>query len=202
MGQNAYLGLAPLLSNLVSGTSYIPSMEDIAGQMLAYLSVTFEEYRPVAAQQSLFEVALFGYCHRTQRLEIFHFRPRLTQGSYEVALEPHQNLRTHDFIYLGDRASALRAEIANAFHNEAVPGRPTSRAPRYVIEDHIASDDSPTIGGGLQLAIADSFGLRPFAVSRPREFGQPAAYSSYLGRELTEGLITVGEARAAPMMIV
>ena len=202
MGQNVYLGLAPLLSNLISATSYIPSIEDIAGQILAYLKVTFDDYRPIGAQQSLFEVAVFGYCHRTNRLEIFHFHPQLVEDVYEVTLQAHQDLQAHNFVYLGNDGAALREEITTAFNGEAVPGRPISRTPRFVIEDRIASDESPTIGGDLQLAIADRFGLRPLALVRPYALGQPAAYMSYLGRELTDGLTTVGEARASPMMIV
>jgi hypothetical protein len=73
-------------------------------------------------------------------------------------------LHTHDFVYLGNDGAALREEITNAFNGEAVPGRPISRAPRFVIQDRIANDESPTIGGDLQLAIADRFGLRPFAL--------------------------------------
>lgn len=196
MGQNAYLGLVPLLSNLISPTSYIPSIEDIAYQILAYLKLTFEDYGPIAAKQSLFEVAVFGYCHRARQLEIFHFRPERVQNVYEVGLKAHRNLHAHDFVYLGNDSAALREEIANAFNGEALPGRPISRAPRFVIQDRITSDESPTIGGDLQLAIADRFGLRPFAIGRPR------AAASYLGRELTDDLTTVGEARASLMAIL
>lgn len=202
MGQNAYLALVPLLSNVISTTSYVPSIEDIARQIWAYLKVTFEDYRSIGAQHSLFEVAVFGYCYRAKRLEIFHFRPELVQNVYEVALEAHQNLQPYNFVYLGTNGGALREEIANAFNAEAVPGRPVSRAPRYVIEKHIHSDESSTIGGDLQLAIADRFGLRPFALVRPYVSGQPAAYISYLGRELTDDLTTVGEALALPIAIV
>jgi hypothetical protein len=146
--------------------------------------------------------AVFGYCHRTQQLEIFHFRPVLVQNVYEVGLEAHQNLHAHDFVYLGTDGAALREEISNSFNGEAIPGRPISRAPIFVVRDRIASDESPTIGGELQLAVADRFGLRPFALARPYVLGQSAAYTSYLGRELTDDLTTVGEARASPMMIV
>jgi hypothetical protein len=199
MGQNTYLGLVPLLSNLVSPTEYIPSIQDIARQILAYLKATFADYGLIG--RSIFEVAVFGFCHKTQQLEIVLFRPELVQNVYEIRVEAHQNLRTHDFVYLGDKKTELSDEIANAFSGEAVPGRPISRAPRFVIEDRIASDKSPTIGGDLQLAIADRFGLRPFALAKPRVVGQPAAYMSYLGRELTDDLTTVGEARVAPVMI-
>ncbi|WP_137679409.1 hypothetical protein [Aurantiacibacter suaedae] len=202
MGQNTYLGLVPLLSNLLSATSYIPSIEDIAGQIFAYLKVTFGDYRPIGAQQSLFEVAIFGYCHRTHQLEIYQIRPELVEDVYEVTLKAHQNLQPHHFLYLGDDGATLRNEISNAFNCGSRPGHPISRAPRFVIQDRIANDESPTIGGDLQLSIADRFGLRPLAMVKPRVPGQPAAYVSYLGRELAEDLTTVGEARASLDAIV
>lgn len=202
MGQNAYLSLTPLLSNLVSATSYIPSMEDIACQILAYLKVTFQDYAAVGAHQSFFEVAVFGHCQKTQRLEIFHFYPKLIDNIYEITLESYQNLHAHDFVYLGNDSTALRAEITNAFNGEPQPGRPVSRAPRFVIQDRIENDESPTIGGDLQIAIADKFGFRPLALAKPYISGQPASYISYLGRELTDDFSTVGEASAVPMIIV
>jgi hypothetical protein len=196
MGQNTFLGLSMLLSNLMSTTTYIPSMEDIARHILAYLTVSFRDYSSIAAKQSFFETALFGYCHRTQRLEIFVFSPRLVNGVFEVSIEAFQDLHTHDFVYLGDNKAALRQEIAEAFTGQVALGRPIARAPRFVIQDHIASDESPTIGGDLQLAIADRFGLQPYALCRPCVVGQPAAYFSFLGREQTSDLTSVGEAQA------
>jgi hypothetical protein len=58
------------------------------------------------------------------------------------------------------------------------------------------------IGGDLQFAIADSFGLRPVALVKPYVLGQPTSYMSYLGRKLTDDLTKVVEARAALMAIV
>lgn len=204
MGQNTYLGLLTLLSNLKSVNSYIPSVEDVARHIRAYLDLSFRDYGPrsIEAKQALFEVALFGYCHKTLRLEIFVLRPELIEGIYEVGVTAYQELKTHDFIYLGDDKAALEQEISDAFAGEAVPGRPIARAPRFVIQDRIESNRSPTIGGDLQLAIADRFGLQPFALTKPRVLGQPEAYFSYLGRELTAELTFVGEAQAIPMGIV
>ncbi|UAB91541.1 hypothetical protein I5192_20110 (plasmid) [Ruegeria sp. SCSIO 43209] len=202
MGQNAYLGLSMLLSNLTSETSYIPSIEDIARQVLAYLKLTFREYSLVAEHKSLFEVALFGYCHNKRRLEIFVLRPELIQGVFEFRLTGHQDLKVHDFVYLGDDRAALMHEISDAFAGEAVPGRPIARAPRYVIEDRISNKESRTIDGDIQLAIADGFGLRPLALTKPRTLGKPDGYRSYLGRELTRDLTSVGEAQSMPTAIV
>lgn len=48
MGQNAYLALLPVLSSLLSETSYIPSIYDIARQMLAYFKAVLDDYKRVA----------------------------------------------------------------------------------------------------------------------------------------------------------
>jgi hypothetical protein len=202
MGQNAYLGLMPLLSNIISHNSYVPSMSDIARQILAYLKRSFDDYKAIGSHNALFEVAVFGYCLRSQQLEIFHFRPEMLEGIFEMTATSYQSLKTHDFLYLGDETSALNQEIARAFAHEGAQGRPVTRAPRYVIEGHISNTQSRTIGGDLQLAIADKFGFRPLAVCKPYEYGNPVSYFSYLGRELTDDLITVGEARISPDAMV
>ena len=196
LGQNTYIALSMILSNLKSETSYVPSIKEIACQILAYLKATFSDYSSIVGEQSLFKTALFGYCHKTQQLEIFVFSPKLVNAVYEVGITAYQDLRTHEFVYLGDNEKNLQREITDAFAHEAVPGRPIARAPRYVIQKHIACDKSPTIGGDLQLAIADRLGLQPLALVKPHVVGQPAAYRSFLGREQTSDLTSVGKAQA------
>lgn len=201
MGQNAYLGLSMLLSNLGSATSYVPSIDDIACQILAYLTATFRDYSAVAAQQSLFEVALFGYCRVAQRLEIFVFSPEKVHGMYKFRKIPFQNLQKHDFVYLGNERSLVVNKISDNISGGSEDDYRVARAPRFVIQEFIASSESPAIGGDLQIAIADRFGLRPFALAKRRELGEPTAYFSYLGRELTDDLTTVGEARVSPIAL-
>jgi len=45
MGQNSFLALQPLLSNLSSAEHYIPSIEDIGNYVLNYLKKTFDDYK-------------------------------------------------------------------------------------------------------------------------------------------------------------
>src|SRR5438552_8653485 len=65
MGQNAYLAVTPLLSNLISPTSYVPSLADVANYLLSYLRLTFDGYKERVGDHAMFEVALFGHCSRT-----------------------------------------------------------------------------------------------------------------------------------------
>jgi hypothetical protein len=188
MGQNSYLAMAPLLSNLISPTSYVPSLADVAKYVLSYLSLTFKDSREIG-----FEVALFGHCSSSGRLSVFHYTPRLDEcGVYKMICLPHEDMKDKEFIYLGKEKTSMSTKIRAAFATESVPGRPLSRIPRHVIQDHIDDQAFPTIGGDLQLGIADRFGFRPFILCKPRVNGKPAAYLSYLGRELTPDITYVG----------
>ena len=181
LGQNTYLALVPLLSNLVSSTSYIPSLADVARYMRSYLRHTFDDCKVTRAESSIFEVGLFGYCSKTDKLSIFHFIPKLEESVFKMTYEPHENMQAKDFIYLGDKKPYMSSKIAAAFAAASIPGRPLSRIPRHVIQDHIDDENFPTIGGDLQLGIADKFGFRAFALCKPRVTGQSAALISYLG---------------------
>lgn len=194
MGQNVFLGLAPLLSNLVSRSSYIPSLSDIADHALAFLRRSFDDYKQRVGKGAIFEAALFGYCLRTSQLSVFHFAPKVIQGVVTMKLMPHEGMMDRQFIYLGDEKQWMSTEIERAFNGDVVPGRPLTRIPRYVIQDKIDDETCVGIGGDIQLGIADKFGFRPLTLCKPRVHGQPAAYMSYLGRELTADIAYVGEA--------
>lgn len=194
MGQNAFLGLTPLLSNLVSQTSYIPSLSDIAQHVLSFLSHTFDDYKQRVGLNAVFEVAIFGHCHRENELSAFHFIPEEVNGIIQMTLSVHKGMKDKEFVYLGGDKKAMHSDITNAFAGDPIPGRPLSRIPRYIIQDRIDDDACVNIGGDIQLGIADKFGFRPFTLCKPRVRGQSAAYMSYLGRELTADIARVGEA--------
>lgn len=211
LGQNSYLALVPLLSNLVSSTSYIPSLAEVARYMHSWLRLTFDSCKGSRFERSLFEVALFGHCRTTDQLSAFHFMPKDVNGVVEIACKPHENMQENQFIYLGDKRAHMISQIGAALAADSSPmatfvaasaRKPLSRIPRYVIQDHINDESFPTIGGDLQLGIADRFGFRPLALCKPRVTGQPAALISYLGRELTPDITYVGKAMVGGPAIV
>ncbi|MBD2135236.1 MULTISPECIES: hypothetical protein [unclassified Sphaerospermopsis] len=57
------------------------------------------------------------------------------------------------------------------------------------IKAHIGDDKYPSIGGDLQLGIANQYGFQPYLICKPE------AYFSYLGYELYQDIKTVGYAR-------
>jgi len=174
----------------------------VARYIHAYLSRTFDDFKGTAGQTSLFEVALFGHCHRAKRLSAFHFRPRLEAGILTLACTERADIVDGHLLYLGAEEARMQERFAAATASGSMPGRPLSRMPRYVIQDCILDDTFPTIGGDLQLGIADSFGFRPFKIVKPRVVGRREAYESYLGRELTADLAVVGEALVGGQALV
>lgn len=202
LGQNAYVALTPLLSNLFSSAKYIPSLEDVARYTHSYLSHTFDACKVHRGKRSIFEVALFGYCHKTKCLSAYHFFiPESQQQVVKMTIKSHKNMQKNEFLYLGVEKSRIVSQIQTTLNADSSPmaeftaqcaGRPLSRAPRYVIQDLIDNETIPSIGGDLQLGIADKFGFRAYPLCRPGTSG--LAIIRYLGRELTDDLQYVGQA--------
>lgn len=195
LAQNTYLALLPLLGNLAAPAGYAPSFADVARFVFVYLTQTFDAYKARAGEAALFEVALLGFCQSTGSLAAYHFRPMKKDGIFTLDCSEHLNMKDRDYLYLGDERARVTELLAHAFSGPSAPGRPLSRAPRHVIQDCIDDASFPRIGGDLQIGIADALGFRPFAICKPRVNGQPDAYMSYLGLELTEDLSWVGQAR-------
>ena len=195
LGQNTFLALMPLLSNLATTRNHAPLMADVASFIFNYLGRAFDDYKAIACENSAIEVALFGWCPSTQKQHIFHYFPDKDEnGVYMLKCTDHTDLKEKSFVYLGDHRSDMTQKIQNAFDGDCEPGRPLSRTPRYVIEEHINNAEYKAIGGGLQLGIADRFGFRPFSICKPRVHGEPEAYLSYLGYELHQDIRSVGDA--------
>ncbi len=196
VGQNTYLSLVPLLTNLISHEPYSPSLSDIAAYVSKYLSVTYDHVKVSMGPAAMFSIAIFGWCSVQRALELYSFQPEKAEsGTYEIRCTQYRNLLGKQFVYLGDCSDRVSESIARALENESTPGRPQSRSPRYVIEDCIQSADFPTIGGDLQLATANALGFHQYMLCRPRTPGRGEAYFSYLGRELNDQLTQLGTAK-------
>lgn len=199
LGQNAYLSLVPLLSNLASSKSYIPTLADVAEYIRTYLSLTFDDCKGQRGEHSLFEVAVFGHCIKTNSLSAYHFMPTREDGLFKITCKTHENMQENDFVYLGDQKAYMQSQIRAALAVDrtgledfmaACAGRPLSRMPRYVIQDHINEKRFDGIGGDIQLGIADKFGFRAYRLCKPGDTG--TAEMTYLGRKLTSDLQYVG----------
>lgn len=195
VGQNVYLSITPLLSSLNVHADYSPTLAEVADYIHRYLCTSYDDLKVNLGPKAHFCIAIFGWCPVTGAFGIYKFQPTMNpSGQYEITCTVTTNFSETRFVYLGDCSTHMSAEIASALSKDSAPGRPQSRAPRFVIEQHIAADAYPTIGGDLQLGIADAFGFQPYMLCRPRVPGQPAAYFSYLGRELSDDMQRLGSA--------
>lgn len=200
-GQNIFLSLSALLSNISADPGYKPSLSDIASYTHRYLSRSFNAFRFYAGSRSIFEIALFGWCPVTEQLSVYVYRPELQDQLYQAKMWSYEGLEDREFIYLGCEKEHMKEAIAKGFSGSETPGRPLSRIPRYVIQDHMDNEAFPSIGGGIQMGIANKFGFQPLMLCLPFAFGNPKAYLSYLGQELEEDLAYVGDARVGGLAI-
>ncbi|NEP56973.1 MAG: hypothetical protein F6K31_08095 [Symploca sp. SIO2G7] len=195
LGQNTFLALMPLLSNLAATQLYVPEMTYVADFILRYLGRAFDDYKAIATEGSLVEVALFGWCRATQKQHVFHYYPDKDEDGYLVIkCMDYTYPNEENFVYLGAHSKDIKQKIKEAFDRESEPGKPISRSPRYIIEECIQNSEYTTIGGNLQLGIADQLGFRPLSICKPRVPGKPEAYLSYLGYELHQDIRNVGHA--------
>jgi hypothetical protein len=194
MGQNLYLSLLPILSELIIIDEHPPSLKDVAEYVKKYLIMAFDDYKFRVGENAMVEVSIFGWCTKNQRTEIYHFYPKLENGTYQIQMEIYSNLKIGDYVYLGDYKDTLKTAIQKGFESPTLPGRDISRVPRHIIEDFIKNQEFKTIGGDIALGIGDKYGFRHYSIVKPSADNPPRAYISYLGREVTEDMRFVGGA--------
>jgi hypothetical protein len=204
MGQNAYLALLPLLSNGFSPKPYEPSITDVSTYVFNYLRRSYDDFKVRVAGRATFEAALFGFCPKLERFAAFHYAPQRTNGVYELTSTPYVDSLPEPCLYLGSEKDAVTAEIAEAFKRGTIRGAkslprrempwPSSQIPRHVIQACIDNQLYPSIGGDIQLGVADAHGFHPLLIARHKKPGETAVAFHYLGRELTEDLRFLGDA--------
>ncbi|WP_047535012.1 hypothetical protein [Methylotenera sp. N17] len=202
IGQNTFLAILPLLSNLISSPGYVVPMSAIAKFIHSYFLRTFDDYKEFSPVPMLAELALFGFCHATNKLCIFHFKPVQVDGIFSISYTAHEDIKDKDFIYLGDRSEEMKSRLRTALSAALSPDNASSRSPRNVINSCIHDETFSTIGGDIQLGIANAYGYKAYSLCKPRVPGEPEAYISYLGREISEDISRVGDALISiPAMI-
>jgi len=198
MGQNSYLALAPLLSNLIVSPGYCPSLEQVAQYVYKYLQSAYDSFKLVAGRIANFNVAFFGYCHHTRRLRLFHITPTRTpdQGTIlamNEVLEP--------FLYLGDAREKVIPRLEQAVREQAPSAGRIGMAPAHVIQECINDESMPSIGGTIQFGRADAHGYQHLPIYKPRVLGEPESMICYMGKELDAELSYVGDAKISHMAI-
>lgn len=190
VGQNTYLALVPLLTNLIHREPYSPSLSEVGAYIANYLSATFDDLRVTMGRDAMFEVAIFGWCPVQQTLGLFKIRPVIRQDGMYGIESNYVDFSNEQFVYLGDSSREVCPLIAAAIEAEGT----TTRAPKRIIAECIMSDDYPSIGGDIQVAVADRFGFKPYMLYRPRTQPPGGVEFTYLGRVIEDGFRHLGSA--------
>lgn len=190
VGQNTYLSLIPLLTNLVYPKHYAPTLMDVAAYVTNYFAAIFDDLRISMGANAIFDVAIFGWCPVRHALEIYRIKPTMVgTGVYEIKME-FIDFTEEQFVYLGDSSTQISELISAAIAAEGTE----TRRPKTIIESCISSEDYPTIGGDVQVAIADKFGFKPYVVYRPSIQPPGGVSMIYLGREIKDQFRHLGSA--------
>ena len=132
LGQNTYLSLLPLLGNLfIRENDTAPTLEQVSIFIHNYFKSTFNEFKQRVGPSSLFEAAIYGWCHNSNMLQLFRYFPEKIDGTFQVSCEKITFSKLSDFVYLGSEKNKMINRIDQAFKEEPIPGRPTTRVPRY-----------------------------------------------------------------------
>jgi hypothetical protein len=160
--QSTAIMAATCLQNL-SGPEPLqaPSLSDIAGFVCrcAEAVVRPREFsRPRA--KSRFEAALFGYCRKQGRMEVYLLEFATNDEGLAVATATEFDLSTQ-VLALGNGVGRVQELIDELVAAKAIPVHPTSLIAK-VIDD----PSQPGVGGSLQFAIANENGVRLVPAAR------------------------------------
>ena len=194
VGLGLYSVLAPLLRHLGSPEGGgLPTLTDMAGLATRVLN----NYLRALGASGTCECSVFGWCPKSHSYEVHHITiqqkedMKLFQDD-KLPLEADDNL-----LLLGGSKDVLTKRI-----NEYRLARTSKdimwwRAPQFVIKQVIKESVSPTIGGKAQLAIAIGPRIEHYWFSEPVEDGRPQAQMVYLGLDIFEKPMMIGDCTVA-----
>jgi hypothetical protein len=150
---NVYAALIPMLSSLGSVDGYVPHLEDIAGFVARLLARYTISRNQLLRDGAIAEASVFGYCHPTSRLRIFHLTP-IFEPLFNVRHEETCTASDTDVLLLGGHKDEIVQAIAAARDEYEIGSLPWWRTPKQMIANLIEREVYPTIGGALQIGIA------------------------------------------------
>lgn len=93
LGQNTYLSLVPLLTNLISHELYTPSLGEVAAYVSKYLAVVYNDVKVSMGPDAMFSIVIFGWCPVRCALELYRFQlDKEESGIYEIRCIPYESV--------------------------------------------------------------------------------------------------------------
>jgi len=190
---NLYSALLPLLSNLASLEETPPRLDEVAlfvSELLRQFTISRNQY---LGDKSCSEIAIFGYCHMTSRFRVFHLSPDLSGGSFHIVCSEVDASEEDYVLLLGDKKPEILADIQARRSGVELRSIQWWRTPKITISGVVENGAYPTIGGSVQMGIADERGYFPFIVCSPIAAGSPPTTMRYLGFEVWDTFDRVGQ---------
>lgn len=228
LGLNLHAQLSQILPNLVAHEfpeQLSVSLLDIVKFSASVLQLMTREINskllsPTSKDIFGAEIAIFGYCAVVKDLRVYVMFPKMHLGELVIHSEdrtPEDAISAYlnsakGYVLLGDKKDVI-ADLIAARMEDLLPGGvdfsdvelDAAMAPKYVLEAILHHKVFPTIGGGLQLLIADKNDIRLVAWVRPQSVTVPPDqyewYTLY-GYNVTEHIPSIGNIHIESMMSV
>jgi hypothetical protein len=165
------------LENLADDAGAVPPLDCVA-RLCAYVSQRYlREIRETS--HSTAEYVIFGFSEATKRFEAYHVGGRINDdGMFQHSVHEVAVL-DDDVVIIGTDRDALRARI-DQLRREKNP-RYDQIEPRIALQERIASNVSPAVGGTLQFGIANVREFRIFATTFNPHHQHRGGAMQYLG---------------------
>ena len=182
VGLNVQAALTTVFANL-GGAGVAPSMDSIVEFSKNIIKSYISTLAVTAELGALCEFSMFGYCHVDNELKMYHLKPDLSSGMFDIEVIRYLESEVdNDFVLLlGDKRLEITEEITNRRSKYSADHILWQRAPQAVLKEIVQTDKYETIGGHIQMGICDPFGFHPYSTLNYVKGEEPNAYLSYLG---------------------
>ncbi|WP_413693184.1 hypothetical protein [Psychromonas sp. KJ10-2] len=182
VGLNVQAALTTVFANL-GGTGIAPSMDSIVEFSKNIIKSYISTLAVSADRGALCEFSMFGYCHVDNELKMYHLKPDLSSGMFDIEIITYleSEVDNNFVLLLGDKRYEINEEINNKRTSYSSDHILWQRAPQTVLKEIVQTDKYETVGGHIQMGICDPSGFHPYSTLNYVKGEEPKAYLSYLG---------------------
>ncbi|WP_417434346.1 hypothetical protein [Hoeflea sp.] len=168
-----------------------PAFEEIA-ELMCRLARRFMDDKRRFGADGKFQAAFFGWCAYTTRFKVAHIHGRDDLGAFRVELSYPKAPDTEGdpWLILGSGAATFESTLTDYRRNEQ---HIKKRIPRRVIDQMVAEDRDPSVGGATSIGAANKHGFDLFYAVEPIVRGQPAARRIFNGLDLDTEVGPIGQ---------
>ena len=143
-------------------------------------------------QEGNFSAFIFGWCPREMNFRAFDVEPSIAGGSFSVSATEVPVVNRDWVGLLGNDTQKVRDAIDQVRNEKTSHGIGPTRWPKRALEQIIASQSIPGVGGSLQIGLASRAGFQLFASVRSLEQDRSQAQRTFLGFNIDSEVGLVG----------